>query len=127
MSKFHKKEDIESMEEHWQKQCYFKSGDGIHYIHCCEICHRTSEEPKRIPGGHYLCSSCLKELKLLKEKTIIKKGKAFIEASKKYKFLPNEHPAEPAKKERQEAWKKIIRNDYFISVSNKNFNYDEIK
>lgn len=124
MSKFHKKEDIEKIEEDWQKICYFKSGDGIHYIHCCEICHQTSEEPKRIPGGHYLCSSCKKKLKLTLEKTIIKRGQNFISANKKYKWLPKEHPSEPSKRERQILWKRLIKEDYLIDMYNKNFSYE---
>lgn len=123
MSKFHKKEDIENIEEDWQKVCYSKSGDGIHFIHCCEICCQTSEEPERISGGHYLCSSCKDKLKLPTEKTIIKRGQNFTEANEKFKFLQKEHPSEPSKKEREKLWKRLIKEDYLIEMYNKKFNY----
>lgn len=124
MSKFHKKEDIQNIEENWQKLCYFKNGDGIHYIHCCEMCCRTNEEPEKIPGGHYLCSSCKKKLKLPTERTIINRGQNFIAANEKFKFLSKEHPSEPSKREREKTWEKLIKEDYLIEMYNKNFSYE---
>ena len=117
-NKFHKKEDIESIEEDWQKICYFKSGDGIHYIHCCEICYRTSEEPERIYGGHYLCGYCKKKLKLPKRETIIKWGKAQEKLVKLFPHLEG-HTSEPSRKEREKTWKKLIKEDYIIGMFNK--------
>ncbi len=120
MSDLHKKEEIEKIEEGWQKRFYIQSGNGIHYIHVCEICHRTV--PKRIPGGHYVCTPCLKKLRLPKEETIICWGKGQIRTAKE---LGNEkhHPSEPSKRDRAKAWKKVIKEDYLIDLFNKHFKY----
>lgn len=126
MSKFHKKEDIGKIEEGWQKICYFPSGDGIHYIHCCEICHLTSEEPKRILGGHYLCSSCKKKLKLPKDNTIIRWGNAQKKWDRLFPQLKG-HPSEPSRKERQKTWKKLIKEDYIIEMFHKKFSSENRK
>lgn len=111
------------MEELWQKICYFPSGDGIHYIHCCELCHRTSEPPKRIPGGHYLCSLCKKKIRLPKKKTIIRWGSGPSDWEKVFPQLKG-HPSDPSKRERGKTWKKLIKEDYLIEMFNKNFKYD---
>ena len=125
MSKFHTKEQIDSYEEIWQMLFYLKSGD--HYVHVCEICHRTNDNVIiRLPGGHYVCDTCKKILRLPKENTIVGWGRAQIN-SKWNKFFPHlskEHPSEPSIRERCELWKKIIRQDYMIELFNKNFEYE---
>lgn len=112
------KEKIDNYEEHWQKQCYFKSR-GV-YVHCCELCYRTSDV-LRIPGGHYVCTSCKKDLKLLKKETIINVGNKNKEVSKKLWPGKPFHPSDPSKREREKNWKKIIKEDYLIEMFNKFF------
>lgn len=118
MIKKYKKEDI----ERWQRRFYIPSGDGIHYIHVCEICH-NSNSIMSLPGGHYVCECCKKKLRLPKEDTIIKWGNNGIKSFEQLN-LKNHHPSEGAKKERIKVWKKIIRMDYLIELYNKNFDYD---
>lgn len=120
MSKTHKLKDINKYEEQWQRRCYHISGNGVEYIHCCEICFNTNDI-KRIPGGHYVCIDCKKKLKLPKEKTIINIGNGLLEIDKKYKT--GMHPSDPSKNNRREAWRRVIRNDYMIELFNNNFKY----
>lgn len=106
---------IEQYEERWQKICYHPEGDGVHYIHSCELCHIVGVT-KRIPGGHYLCVNCKKKLRLPKKETIsewIERGKKICH-EENMKFWP----AEYEKNERKKIWKKIIKLDYLISIMN---------
>lgn len=112
----HTKEQIENYEEEWQKKPYFKSGNGLGYIHTCELCNRTANII-RINGGHYICIRCKLELRLPKKDTIKKWKEVHLNVSNKWK-LPSEHPSEPSKKLRSKCWKKIIRLDYIIEMFN---------
>jgi len=119
MSEKHPKEQIDNYEEDWHKMFYMKGGDG-NYIHSCEICRiRYGIDVKRILGGHYLCEKCRKDLRLPKEKTVIKWGKCL--ENTKEECLRVSHPSESTKKERDGAWKKIIKKDHIIYMFNKNF------
>jgi ribosomal protein L37AE/L43A len=121
MSRFHTRKDIDNYEEVWQRRFYIPSGDGIHYVHCCEICRHT--DAVRIPGGHYLCEGCKKRLRLPTEETIIRWGKVQLEAPRRHNLKLREHPSDPSKRERSRAWKKVIRADYEIELFDKNFRH----
>lgn len=119
MGAYHKIKEIENYEEYWQKICYFKSGDGVHYIHSCELCGRTeSGTVQRIPGGHYLCSYCKKKMRLPLEKTILKWGRAQKDLIKRCEMTDN-NLAEPSKRTRYLLWRKLIKTDYLIEKFNR--------
>ena len=116
--------EIKKYEEIWQRRCYMPSGDGVHAIHVCELCHQTNCVD-RIPGGHYLCLWCKNKMKLPKEETVIKWGERGLMNAKD--MSPERalrfHPSEPAKIERNKAWKKVIKEEYMVALFNKNFEY----
>jgi hypothetical protein len=71
----------------------------------CELC--ESKTAKLIPGNHYVCGNCKKELRLPQEKTMLEWEKKIT-------------PDKSWKKRRHYLLKKLIRLDYIITfTSNK--------